>query len=263
MPYINSFSLKLSQDNPFPFNVPGVKYASNVDLSNNITFFIGDNGTGKSTLIETLAYRLQLPHIDGSVYSKTSFSAAINLAPYLDLQFKINRPIGFFFRAEDFGDYLNSIDRRDAQLHAQLNSLDGEVPAHIIQEMKDNANFQLHHMRKNFGQELRSFSHGEAYMKIIQEKVNTRGIYLLDEPEAALSPTKQIALIYHIKQHLKTNMSQFIIATHSPILMAMPGATIYEITQDDMQKTNIEDTEHYRVTKSFLNNPEMYLRHLE
>jgi len=78
--------------------------------------------------------------------------------------------------------------------------------------MKDNANYQIHHVRKNYGQELSSFSHGEAYLKIIQDKIQTRGIYLLDEPEAALSPAKQLSLIYHINEHLKSNVSQFIIA---------------------------------------------------
>ena len=117
-------------------------------------------------------------------------------------------------------------------------------------------------MRKNYGQELQSFSHGEAYMKIIQEKIKHRGIYILDEPEAALSPAKQLTLLHFIKEHLKTNMSQFIIATHSPILMSYPEAFIYEINQESMQKTNLEDTEHYSITKSFLNNPDVYLRHL-
>ena len=145
-------------------------------------------------------------------------------------------------------------------MQSDMSDLVGEVPDHIIKEMKDSANFQLHHMRKNYGQDLQSFSHGEAYLKIMQEKIEKRGIFILDEPEAALSPSKQLALIYYIQQHLSTNTSQFIIATHSPMLMAYPEASIYEITDSSMQQVNLEDTEHYSITKSFLNNPDAYLR---
>ncbi len=263
MSYIKSLNINTQKKNPFPYNVSAIKFAKNLDLSAKLNFFIGDNGSGKSTLLETLAFRLQLPHMDGSEYAKKSFGAAVHLTKFLELEFNINRPRGFFFRAEDFGAYINSVNREDYKLHSQLNSLDGEVPSHIIQEMKDNANYQLYHMRKNYGQELISFSHGEAYLKIIQEKIQKPGIYLLDEPEAALSPSKQLSLIYQIIEHLNNNMSQFFIATHSPILMAIPDATIYEITDQAMLKTDLEETEHYRITKSFLNNPEMYLRHLK
>ncbi len=263
MSYIKSVNINTEKTNPFPYNVSAIKYAKALDLSNKINFFVGDNGSGKSTLLETIAFRLQLPHMDGSEYSKKSFQASIKLASELEMSFNINRPTGFFFRAEDFGDYLNSVNRADYGLHSHLKSLEGEVPDHIIQEMKDNSNYQLYHMRKNYGQELGAFSHGEAYLKIINEKIQKPGIYLLDEPEAALSPAKQLTLIYQIMEHLNHHTSQFFIATHSPILMTIPNATIFEITEDGMSKTDLEDTEHYRITKSFLNNPEMYLRHLK
>lgn len=263
MPYIKTLNINTDRTNPYPYDVAGIKHAKDLDLSNYVNFIVGDNGTGKSTLLETIAFRLQLPHMDGSKYDKKSFAAAISLAPYLELDFKIHRSTGFFFRAEDFGDYLNSVNRRDAGLHQQLEDLEGDVPTHIIQEMKENANEQLHHMRKNYGQELDAFSHGEAYLKIMHEKIKSRGIYLLDEPEAALSPAKQLSLIYFIIEHLKTHTSQFIIATHSPILMSIPDSTIYEITADEMIETQLTDLEHYSITKNFLNNPEIYLRHLE
>lgn len=260
MPYLKSLNIATSKSNPFPYNVSAVKFAKELDLSSKLNFIIGDNGTGKSTLLETIAFRLQLPHLDGSEYSKKAFRAAVKLSSVLELNFNIARTRGFFFRAEDFGDYINSINRTD--LHSYLNSLKGDVPDEIIEEMKESSNSQIAHMRKNYGQELTSFSHGEAYLKIIQDKVNTPGIYLLDEPEAALSPARQLALIYQIVEHLENNMSQFIIATHSPIIMSIPNATIYEVNENGMSKTNLEETEHYRITKGFLNNPDLYLRHL-
>jgi len=110
------------------------------------------------------------------------------------------------------------------------------VPDHIIQEMKDSANAQLHYMRKNYGKDLNNFSHGEAYLKVMNDTIKSRGIYLLDEPVAAFSPAKQLSLIYFIKAHLAMHNSQFIIATHSPNLMSIPGSTLYEITGSTMKK---------------------------
>ena len=263
MPYLTSFGIKTEKTHPFPFNASAVKYAKHIDVSAAVTFIVGDNGTGKSTLLEALAYRLQLPHMNGSGYQKSCFEGARQLLPFINLNWDIERSIGFFFRAEDFGDLINSADRQDFKIQSDMNDLVGEVPDHIIREMKQSANFQLHHMRKNYGQDLQSFSHGEAYLKIMQEKIEKRGIFILDEPEAALSPSKQLALMYSIQQHLSHTMSQFIIATHSPMLMAYPGATIYEITDSSMQQVSLEDTEHYSITKSFLNHPEAYLRLLQ
>lgn len=263
MSYLSSFSILTERKKPFPYDVSAVKYAKNIDVSAPVTFIIGDNGTGKSTLLETLALRLQLPHMDGVGYHKNGFKAARTLTPYLKLKWKIEKPRGFFFRAEDFGDLLNSIDREDARLHESFKDIYGEVPDHIIQEMKDNQNFQIYRMRKNYGQDLQGFSHGEAYLKIMDDTINGNGIFLLDEPEAALSPSKQLSLIYFIQEHLKSHMSQFIIATHSPMLMAYPGASIYEVTNEGMNRVELEDTEHYTITKSFLNSPEGYLRFLK
>ncbi len=262
MSFLTEFSLELDRQTPYPYNLPAIRHAQQLDVSAQVNFFVGENGTGKSTLLEALAFRFQLPHMDGSSYTKRCFQAAVTLAPLLSISYQRERTVGFFFRAEDFGDFINSVDRRDVTLQTQLDSLQGEVPQDIIQEIKDNANSQLYRMKRNYGQELVSFSHGEAYLKILEEKTQSAGIYLLDEPEAALSPAKQLSLIYYLKDHLHRFASQFFIATHSPILMAFPKATLYEITSDGMQKTPWEELEHIQLTKNFLNQPEMYLRHL-
>ena len=261
MPYIKSININTDRTHPYPYDVPAIKHAKNIDVSSPITFLIGENGSGKSTLLESIAYRLQLPHMDGSGYGKKCFDAARKLIPYLELEWDIERSVGFFFRAEDFGDFLNSVHRLDVDLNNQMNYLNDEVPSHIIQQMKDSANHQLHRVRTDYGQELDAFSHGQAYLHIMKQQVNQRGIYLLDEPEAALSPAKQLAFMYFIQDHIQRYNSQFIIATHSPMLMAYPDATIYEITDNSMKKTPLEETDLYSITKSFLNNPKMYLRH--
>lgn len=263
MPYLSSLHINTGKTHPYPFDIPAIKHAKNIKIQTPITFLIGENGSGKSTLLETIACRLQLPHMDGYGYGKKCFDAAKRLLSYLELEWKIERSVGFFFRAEDFGDYLNSVHRADIHLHNQMSELEGEVPPHVIQQMKDSANYQLHKVRRDFGQELDSFSHGEAYMHIMRKMVNQRGIYLLDEPEASLSPAKQLEFIYFLNHHLKNFNSQFIIATHSPMLMAYPEATIYEITENEMQQTALEDTEHYSITKNFLNNPKSFLREFD
>lgn len=262
MPYITKLHINTDRVHPYPYDVPAVKYAKHIDVSNQITFLIGENGCGKSTLLEAIAYRLQLPHIDGYGYQKKCFDAARKLVRDLELEWAIERSVGFFFRTEDFGDYLNSVHRNDINLHNQMGDLE-DVPDHIIQDMKDSANFQLHNVRRDYGQELDAFSHGEAYMHIMHQKVNQRGIYLLDEPEASLSPAKQLAFIYFLQNHLKQFNSQFIIATHSPMLMAYTDASIYQVTGEAMQKTALEDTEHYSITKMFLNNPKSFLQHFD
>jgi predicted ATPase len=109
---------------------------------------------------------------------------------------------------------------------------------------------------------MRVFSHGEAYLTILQIQLQGKGIYLLDEPEAALSPLKQLSLMAIILEVLKTRNAQFIIATHSPILMGIPGATLYEIQENGMVQVEYKETDHYQITKRFLDNPESYVRHL-
>lgn len=128
--------------------------------------------------------------------------------------------------------------------------------------MSESMNHTLRQMRRDYGEDMQAFSHGEAYLKIIQTRIQDKGIYLLDEPEAALSPLKQLSLIAFILDVLKKESAQFLIATHSPILMGIPEAMLYEIQEDGMQQVKYKETDHYRITKTFLDNPEYYLRHL-
>ncbi len=263
MPYLSSIHINTEKQHPYPYDVPAIKFAKHIDVSNPITFIIGENGSGKSTLLETLACRLQLPHMDGGGYGKKCFDAAKQLIPYLELKWSIERSVGFFFRAEDFGDYLNSVHRADVDLHNQMNDLQGKIPDHIFQEIKDSSNYQLHRVREKYGQELDLFSHGEAYLHIMKQMVNQYGIYILDEPEVALSPAKQLAFMFFIQDRLKRFNSQFIIATHSPMLMAYPKVIIYEVLENGMKKTDLEETDHFSITKPFLNSPESFLKYFD
>ena len=264
MPFIESFSIETEKQNPFPFNIPAVKFAKDIELNAGVSIFIGDNGCGKSSLLEALAYKINLPLIGGFIKAnnRTGFDAAESLQSYLKINWKRQTAKGFFFRAEDFSDFINSVETEKNKINGDLSELKGVVDDSIIDRMSESMNYNLREMRKNYGANMQAFSHGEAYLKILETRIGDKGIFLLDEPEAALSPLKQLSLIALILEILKTKNTQFIIATHSPILMGIPGALIYEIQEDSMQAVNYKDCDHYRITKTFLDNPEHYLRHL-
>ena len=261
MSFIKSFSINTAKQNPFPFNIPAVQFAKDITLDG-INIFVGDNGSGKSTLLESIAFYLNLPLIGGYIQDRPGFEAARSLHPFLKLEWKRQTTKGFFFRAEDFSDFINAVEREKNKIAGDLRDLKGEVDDAIIEQMSESMNYKLHLMRKDYGENMQAFSHGEAYLKILQTRIADKGIYLLDEPEAALSPLKQLSLMSFIMQTLKGNNSQFIIATHSPILMGIPNAVIYEIQETGMAQSKFKETEHYRITKNFLDNPDLYLRYL-
>ncbi|MDD5938946.1 MAG: AAA family ATPase [Clostridiales bacterium] len=198
-----------------------------------VTFLVGENGTGKSTLLEAIAVACGFNAEGGSRNFRVSTrDTHSELGEYLTAVRGDYPKDGFFLRAESFYDaasYLDSLGR------GALDSYGG---------------VSLH------GQ-----SHGESFLALVQNRFGGCGLYLLDEPEAALSPTPQLALMGEIHR-LIGRRSQFIIATHSPILMAFPGACIYELSGEGIQKVDYRETEHYCLTKTFLNDPERMLRNL-
>lgn len=262
MAFIKSISVNTDKENPFPFNIPAVKFAGNVSLDQQVTVFVGDNGCGKSTLLESMAYSINLPLIGGFIKSSRGFDAASLLKPYLKIDWVRQTLKGFFFRAEDFSHFIDAVEKENSKIENDLSDLRGEVDDSVIEQMAGSMNYRLHETRKVYGSDMQAYSHGEAYLKILQTRILEKGVYLLDEPEAALSPLKQLSLIAFIIEAVKSNNTQFIMATHSPILMGIPGAKIYEIDEDGMHAVEYFETEHYRITKRFLDNPESYLRHL-
>lgn len=263
MPFIKSFSIDTDKRNPFPFNIPAVRFAKQISLDKRVTIFVGDNGCGKSTLLESVAYSINLPLIGGFIGSSAGFDAARLLKPYLKIEWSREVRQGFFFRAEDFSDFIDSVEKEKGKIALDLSELKGQVDDSIIERMSESMNYSLYQMRKNYGENMQAFSHGEAYLKILQTRIGNKGIYMLDEPEAALSPLKQLSLIAFILEVLKKENAQFIIATHSPMLMGIPGAIIYQVLDDSMEQVKYKETDHYCITKRFLDNPESYLRRLQ
>jgi predicted ATPase len=216
----------------FPFSVPSIRELYELEFPKPVTFLVGENGSGKSTIIEALAVASGFSEEGGTrnmdFVERRSQSG---LHEYLRLVRSSRRPgDGFFLRAESFYNVATMIDET------------GATPWYG-------------------GKSLHAQSHGEAFLTLLTEKFVGGGLYILDEPEAALSPARQMAMLARMHE-LVVDASQFIIATHSPILMAYPNATIYLLGEDEPRVVDYEDTEHYIVMRDFMNHRATMLKEL-
>jgi len=239
--YVNRISLqrdKVASFDRYPFSLPAVSSLESIDLHPKVTFFVGENGSGKSTLLEAIAVGLGFNAEGGT--KNFNFSTRRSHSPlheYLRIVKGYKRPKdGFFLRAESFFNVATEIENLDSEPSS-------EPPV--------GASYG--------GRSLHEQSHGESFMSLMTERFGGNGIYILDEPEAALSPQRQLAALSRIHD-LVLDGSQFIIATHSPILMAYPDAYIYACASDGLSQVAYEDTEHFQVSRNFLANPERMLR---
>lgn len=207
-----------------------------LELPANVNFFVGENGSGKSTLLEGIAVSYGFNPEGGSInFNFSTKDTHSDLSEYLILAKSPYRAKdGFFYRAESFYNVSTNLDEIEAE--TSLYESYG-------------------------GRSLHAQSHGEGLISLIQNRFGGNGLYILDEPEAALSPSRQLTLLCLINELVKRN-SQFIIATHSPILMAYPDAAIYEFCESGFEKVRLEETEHYSITKAFVNNPEGMMKYL-
>ncbi|MEB0012852.1 AAA family ATPase [Glaciimonas sp. Gout2] len=224
----------------YPFCIPAVRELEKLDFHADVTFLVGENGAGKSTLLEAMAVAWGFNAEGGN--QNTGFSTAnahSDLHTYLRTVKSFKRPkTGYFLRAESFFNVASNIEELDAE--PGLGGLIG--PSYGVRS-------------------LHKQSHGEAFLALLQNKFRPNGFYMLDEPESALSPNRQLAALAIIHRLAQANC-QFIIATHSPILLAYPNARIYLLDQSGLTETRYEDTEHYTTTRHFLNNPAGMLEQL-
>jgi len=222
----------------YPFCLPAVRTLDAMEMHPKVTFLVGENGSGKSTLMEAIAVAMGYNAEGGtrnfSFGTRRSHSV---LHEYLRIARGFKRPRdGFFLRAESFFNVATEIERLDEE--------PGFGPPVI---------------NAYGGRSLHEQSHGESFLALMMHRFGGNGLYLLDEPEAALSPQRQLAVLSRIHD-LVEDGSQFIIATHSPILMAYPNAWIYTCSPDGVARIDYQDTEHFRVTRDFLASPERMLR---
>ena len=227
---------QVSDGSTFPFSLPVISRLKEIEFHPKVTFLIGENGSGKSTLVEALAVAWGFNAEGGSKnFNFKTHHAHSDLHQYLRLVKSVRRAKdGFFLRAESYFNVATEIEKLDQEPGSPR----------IIDAFG--------------GVSLHNQSHGESFFALLENRFHGNGLYILDEPEAALSPSRQLSMLTRMHD-LIAEQSQFIIATHSPILMAYPDAWIYQIGPKGLDRVNYEDTEHYQVTKDFLNRPEMML----
>jgi predicted ATPase len=225
----------------YPFGLPALRNFNAIDFHPKVTFLVGENGAGKSTLIEALAIAWGFNAEGGSKnFGFSTAKAHSDLQRYLRLtKGPIRARDGFFLRAESYFNVATNIDALDAE------------PAHHSPKV----------IGSYGGVSLHNQSHGESFFALLENRFRGKGLYILDEPEAALSPSRQMSMLVRMHDLISEN-SQFIIATHSPILMAYPDAWIYQIGEKGIDRIAYEDTEHFQVTRSFLNGRERMLEQL-
>jgi predicted ATPase len=193
-----------------------------------------------------------------------SLTAVRALGDYLQLVWSVRTRQGFFLRAEDFFGYVKRLAQMEGELLAELRRVEKEY-AGRSEKARQFARMpfasELHALRGQYGRNLNNFSHGESFLELFQSRLQPGGLYLLDEPEAPLSPTRQLTLLSMMAKMVRKG-AQFIIATHSPILLAYPDALILSFDGGAIQPADYETLEHVVVTRAFLENPAAYLRHL-
>lgn len=241
--YLLSISLrhdKVPNFIDYPYCLPVIRNLSTIELHPKVTFIVGENGTGKSTLLEAIAVASGFNPEGGT--KNFNFATRESHSPLHDclhLHRGIKRPKdGFFLRAESYFNVATEIERLDSE---------PAIGPPIINSYG--------------GRSLHEQSHGESFFALVTERFGGHGLYILDEPEAALSPSRQMSLLARIHQLIKLN-SQFIVATHSPIVMAYPDATIYQLSEFAIKQVGYTDTEHYAITREFLNKHESMLKEI-
>ena len=221
----------------YPFNVPAIRSLTTLGITSRICFLVGENGSGKSTLLEAVAENYGFGREGGSrsfFRETTESNAAVTpLAHALRLGFVTRRTgLGFYLRAESFFNVATQVD-----------------------EMQD--------FRPYGGTSLHAQSHGESFLALLANRFDRQGFYIMDEPEAALSPQRQLSLLVILHDRLTGNdQIQFLIASHSPILLAYPGAQILSFDDEAIREIDYTESQPYRIMSSFLAEPARYLRHL-
>lgn len=264
MLHLQSISLKPSAQKltAFPFSLPLLRQFAPLELRSAVTFFVGENGSGKSTLLEGIAAGLNLAAIGGAdVARDATLDNARTLGKQLKFGWQHKTHRGFFLRAEDFFNFARRLQTMQTELQEIADGFEDEYSGYALGLAKGSVLGQRQALIERYGEDLDANSHGESFLKLFQARFVPGGLYLLDEPEAPLSPQRQLSLLAMVKEMIGEG-AQFIIATHSPILMAFPDAQILSFDAHPVREIAYDEVEHVALTRRFLNNPQSFLRHL-
>ncbi len=257
-----------AHDGVFPFTVPAIASLGELDVAAPVTFFVGENGSGKSTLLEGIAMAAGLPAVGGADLARDStLTAQGRLGRALRLVWTKRAVRGFFLRAEDFFGFTKRLAQERADLLQQVAETEREYRSADRSEKalslaQGPIKSSLADMERRYGVDLDANSHGQSFLKLFRSRFVPGGLFLLDEPEAPLSPQSQLALLV-LLDDMVAQQGQFIIATHSPILLAFPGARIYSFDTPPVRAVAYEALDHVALTRDFLNDPGQYLRRLQ
>ena len=249
----------------FPFDVPAIHTLPELRLDTPVTMFVGENGSGKSTLLEAVAIAAHLPTAGAAEATDDATLAGPRaLADNLRLGWTARTHRGLFLRAEDFFGFARRTAEMRAGLAADLERVDAEYadrPGLARDLARTPYLDEISALDRRYGEGLDTQSHGEAFLRFFEARLVPRGLYVLDEPEAPLSPARQLAFLAMLRRLVEADC-QAIIATHSPIVLAFPGAAIWDFDQTPIARTAWANLEHVQLVRDFLASPEAFLRHL-
>ncbi|MBN8608365.1 MAG: AAA family ATPase [Caulobacterales bacterium] len=218
----------------FPLSLPALRGGLDVELTSPITIVVGANGSGKSTILEAIASHCGFALTGGNKNIAHRSSEHEHLADFLRLSWLPKMTEGFFFRAETFFQFIDTIDQLAEESGARIYDSYGGVS-------------------------MRERSHGQSFMAVFENRFGRRGLYLMDEPEAALSPQRQVDFLHLLRRLEREGQSQIIMATHSPMLMAYPSATLLEVSDAGLKPIEFHETTHFKIWRQFALNPDGFM----
>ncbi len=262
MIFLREITLGETNKKSFPFSLPTIQNLNSLKFDSEVTFLVGENGSGKSTLIEAIALGAKSIGV-GSENLEDDESLLPSKKLSKELKFIFNqRPLrGLFFRAEDCFGFTKRVKNEMRELEAFEKDFTEKLSGYGRDLAVGTVRGQRVALEQKYGKDPHAKSHGGTFLELFQKRVVPKGLYLLDEPETPLSPLRQLALLSLLKEMIAKGC-QFIIATHSPILMAFPKAKIYCFNEKEIREESYEKVQHVSLTRAFLENPESFISKL-